>query len=361
MDFKQLQAAYRNKKVLITGHTGFKGSWLLQWLHLLGAEIKGYALDPEYEEGIYNLINGDSLCDSVIANILEKKKLEEAVLSFEPDFIFHLAAQPLVRLSYEIPSETFAVNVLGTAHVLDAVKKLKKPSAVILITTDKVYENKEWVYPYRENDRLGGSDPYSASKACAELVISSYTRSFFDPNNYNYHLKAIASTRAGNVIGGGDWAKDRIIPDIVKSLVLNKAVIVRNPSAIRPWQHVLEPLAGYLQLGIHLTRDPVKYTGAWNFGPAADDNKQVIDIVKTALEIWGDGQYEIQSENKPLHESSILKLDISKTINLLNWKPVYHSTEAVETTIEWYKKFIAKEDMKQVTIDQIKSYTTRVT
>jgi CDP-glucose 4,6-dehydratase len=360
MDFKQLQAVYKNKKVLITGHTGFKGSWLLQWLHLLGAKIKGYALDPEYEEGIYNLIKGDSLCDSVIANILEKKKFEETVLSFEPDFIFHLAAQPLVRLSYEFPSETFAVNVLGTAHVLDAVKKLKKPCAVILITTDKVYENKEWVYPYRENDRLGGSDPYSASKACAELVISSYSRSFFDPNNYNYHLKAIASTRAGNVIGGGDWAKDRIIPDIVKSLALNKAVIIRNPTAIRPWQHVLEPLAGYLQLGIHLYENPVKYSGAWNFGPSSDDNKQVIDIVQTAIKIWGHGHYEIQSEDNPLHETSLLKLDISKTTSFINWNPVYNSTEAVEATMEWYKKFVAKDDMKKITIEQIHSYAARI-
>jgi CDP-glucose 4,6-dehydratase len=359
MNFTQLQAVYSNKKVFITGHTGFKGSWLLQWLYLLGAELKGYALDPEYKEGLYNIINGNLLCESVIENVLEKDKLEEAILNFEPDFLFHLAAQPLVRLSYEIPSETFAVNVLGTAYVLEAIKKLKKNCIVILITTDKVYENKEWIYPYRENDRLGGSDPYSASKACAELVISSYTQSFFDVKNYNNHLKAIASTRAGNVIGGGDWAKDRIIPDIVKSLTSNKSIIIRNPTAIRPWQHVLEPLAGYLQLGVQLSQDPVKYSGAWNFGPSADDNKQVIDIVKTALDIWGHGDFEIQKENNALHESSILKLDISKTTNLLNWKPVYNSTEAVETTIEWYKKFVAKDDMRKITIEQIQSYSSK--
>jgi CDP-glucose 4,6-dehydratase len=357
MDFTNLQTVYSNKKVFITGHTGFKGSWLLQWLHLLGAEIKGYALYPEYEEGLYNLIDGDSLCESVIADILEKEKLEEAILNFEPDFIFHLAAQPLVRLSYEIPSETFEVNAMGTAYVLEAVRKLQKPCIVILITTDKVYENKEWLYPYRETDALGGYDPYSASKACAEIIIHSYIQSYFNKNDYNKHKKVIASTRAGNVIGGGDWSKDRIVPDIIKSLNNKQPVSIRNPSAIRPWQHVLEPLGGYLQLGTKMTTDPIQYTGAWNFGPLADDNKTVEELVQICLKCWGNGNYEKPALNEQVHEAGLLKLDISKASSCLNWLPKYKASKAIEETILWYREFYRqRKEIKRFTINQIISY-----
>jgi len=340
MNKSLLENTYKGKKVFITGHTGFKGSWILQWFYLLGAQIKGYALAPENTDDLYNLLDGNTLCNSIIADLRDAETLEDAILDFNPDFIFHLAAQPLVRRSYEIPAETFIVNAIGTAYVLDAVRKLEKSCVVVLITTDKVYENKEWVYPYRENDRLGGYDPYSASKACAELVINSYTQSFFNPAAYHQHQKAIASTRAGNVIGGGDWAKDRIIPDIIRALQNQKPVQVRNPKAVRPWQHVLEPLGGYLLLGAKLAEDPIKYMGAWNFGPLAEDNKSVEELVQTAIDIWGAGIYEKTNlENQP-HEAGLLKLDISKALSVLNWQPKWCASEAIEQTIKWYRFFM---------------------
>lgn len=348
---------YKGKKVFLTGHTGFKGAWLLQWLHLLGAEIKGYALAPLHTNDLYHLIEGDALCQSVIADINDQQTLEKEIVSFEPDFIFHLAAQPLVRLSYEIPSQTFATNAIGTAFVLDAVRKLEKPCTVVLITTDKVYENKEWIYPYREADGLGGHDPYSASKACAELIIHSYVQSYFQPAQYSKHKKAVASTRAGNVIGGGDWSKDRIIPDIIKSLLSGEPVNVRNPMAVRPWQHVLEPLHGYLMLGEKLAADPEKYGGAWNFGPLLDDNKPVEELVKTAIEVWGSGSYQTPELKNQPHEATLLKLDISKAVNLLKWVPKYGSKAAIYKTIEWYKQYHEKAtDIKAFTINQIQSY-----
>ncbi|ALI99756.1 CDP-glucose 4,6-dehydratase [Rufibacter tibetensis] len=358
MRLDQLQNTYQGKKVFLTGHTGFKGAWLLQWLHMLGAEVKGYSLAPENPEDLYHLIEGDTLCQSVIADLRQKELLEEAILSFEPDFIFHLAAQPLVRLSYEIPSETFFVNAIGTAYVLDALKKLQKPCSVVLITTDKVYENKEWVYPYRETDRLGGYDPYSASKACAELVINSYTQSFFNPAAYEQHQKAIASARAGNVIGGGDWAKDRIIPDIVRALRNSIPISVRNPNAVRPWQHVLEPLGGYLLLGAKLAQDPISFGGAWNFGPYAEDNKVVEELVNTAITIWGNGKYEKpELENQP-HEAGLLKLDISKAVSELGWRPKWSSFQAIKETISWYLAYERNsKEIKNFTINSIKAYS----
>jgi CDP-glucose 4,6-dehydratase len=244
-----------------------------------------------------------------------------------------------VRLSYEIPSDTFAINAIGTAYVVDAVRKLTKPCAVVLITTDKVYENREWHYPYRETDRLGGYDPYSASKACAELIISSYRNSFFNPEGYSKHLKSIASARAGNVIGGGDWAKDRIIPDIVRALSKNESIEVRNPNAVRPWQHVLEPIGGYLHLGTKMVDDPIKYANAWNFGPLAEDNLTVGSLVEIAIKAWGKGDYKTPILTNQPHEAGLLKLDISKTVSELGWQPKYNSRKAIELTLEWYKVF----------------------
>jgi len=334
-----LQTTYQGKKVFLTGHTGFKGAWLLRWLHLLGAHIKGYALAPVNEDDLYNLIAGDTLCESVLADLRDAARVEQEILNFQPDFIFHLAAQPLVRLSYELPAETFMVNAIGTAYVLDAVRKLDKPCTIVLITTDKVYENKEWVYPYRETDRLGGYDPYSASKACAELVINSYVQSFFNPSVFAQHQKAIVSARAGNVIGGGDWAKDRIIPDIVRALRAGQPVTVRNPRAVRPWQHVLEPLGGYLLLGAKLAAEPMHYGGAWNFGPHAEDNKTVGDLVATALAAWGSGRYEIPALVGQPHEAGLLKLDINKAVNELHWQPKYSAAQAIDKTLAWYKNF----------------------
>jgi CDP-glucose 4,6-dehydratase len=347
----ELQSAYQGKKVFLTGHTGFKGAWLLQWLHLLGAQVKGYALAPENANDLYHLLGGDQLCESVIADLRDPARLEAEVLAFQPDFIFHLAAQPLVRLSYAIPAQTFEVNALGTAYVLDAVRKLEKPCTVVLITTDKVYENKEWVFPYRENDRLGGYDPYSASKACAELIINSYTQSFFNAAAFAQHQKGIASARAGNVIGGGDWAKDRIIPDIVRALASGNPVEVRNPAAVRPWQHVLEPLGGYLLLGAKLSTDPAQYGGAWNFGPYAEDNKTVGDLVLVAIENWGKGEYvHPELANQP-HEAGLLKLDISKATTALRWAPKFNSQTAIEETLNWYRAYFENPA-------QIASYTS---
>lgn len=339
-----LRNCYAGKKVFLTGHTGFKGSWLLSWLHLLGAEVTGYALAPEGSPSLYTLLKGDALCHSVIADLNQRDVLEQALLECQPDFIFHLAAQPLVRLSYELPTETFQANALGTAHVLDAVRRLTKPCTVVLITTDKVYENKEWLYPYRETDRLGGYDPYSASKACAEIIINSYSQSFFNPATYAQHHKALAVGRAGNVIGGGDWALDRIIPDIVRALEHNQAVQVRNPSAVRPWQHVLEPLGGYLLLGAKLVENPVRFGGAWNFGPHLQDALPVSDLVGISLAAWGKGEYETPSRVGQLHEAGLLKLDISKAINELNWQPKYTAQQAIHKTIAWYKALQQGED-----------------
>lgn len=347
--------SYRNKRVFLTGHTGFKGSWLLVWLHSLGAVVKGYALEPENNEDLYNQINGDSLCESIIADIRDKERLKNEIVQFQPDFIFHLAAQPLVRLSYEQPSYTYEVNTLGTIYLLDAIRSMEKVCNVVIITTDKVYENKEWHYPYRENDRLGGYDPYSASKAATEIIVNSYQNSFFNIKAYSKHGKAIAVARAGNVIGGGDWAKDRIIPDIVRALQQNKTIEVRNPNAVRPWQHVLEPLNGYLLLGQKLSHDPIKYSNAWNFGPLQDDNFSVEDLVKEAIKIWGHGEYKKNKlENQP-HEAGLLKLDINKAINELGWRPKWNAERAIHETIKFYK--MENSDPLFSLKEQIKSYT----
>lgn len=334
---KLLRDIYVGKKVFLTGHTGFKGAWMLYWLHLLGAQVKGFALAPDSEPSLYRLLDGDSLCESVIADLNERDTLEQALLRFQPDFIFHLAAQPLVRLSYNIPVETFATNAIGTANLLDAVRRLAKPCSVVLITTDKVYENQEWVYPYRETDRLGGYDPYSASKACAELVINCYAQSYFNPADFDTHRKSIAVGRAGNVIGGGDWAKDRIVPDIVRALSTDQPVQIRNPAAVRPWQHVLEPLGGYLLLGARLSTEATAFAGAWNFGPHLQDALPVSALANIAIKAWGSGSYAAPAQSGQPHEAGLLKLDISKAVNELGWVPRYSADESIRSTIAWYK------------------------
>ncbi len=330
---------YSSKKIFITGHTGFKGSWLTYALYKEGAIIKGYSLAPETNPSLYSLIEGVLDIESVIDDINDSSKLENEIVDFQPDFIFHLAAQPLVRKSYQEPLNTFSTNVIGTANILNALRKLEKPCSIILITTDKVYENKEWHYPYRETDRLGGYDPYSASKACSELVINSYIQSFFNPSKFDLHKKSIVSVRAGNVIGGGDWSADRLIPDIAKSINENRAIIIRNPNSIRPWQHVLEPIFGYLQLGILLSNNPIKYGGSWNFGPANSDNLPVINIAKQAIKIWGKGSIDFQINSNAPHEAGLLKLDISKAINEMKWQPKMNTSMAIQRAISWYKSF----------------------
>ncbi len=337
----QLKNIYSDKRIFVTGHTGFKGTWLIKILSDIGAIIKGYSLTPENEVNLYSEIKGDSLCESVISDLRNRIALKKAVLDFQPDYIFHLAAQPLVRLSYEIPSETFEVNAIGTANLLDAVRLLDKRCNIVLITTDKVYHNNEWEYPYRENDRLGGYDPYSASKACCELVIDSYKNSFFNYKNFSQHQKAIAVGRAGNVIGGGDWSKDRLIPDIAKFLSNGDEIVIRNPNSVRPWQHVIEPLFGYLELGAKLNIDPIKYAQPFNFGPNTSDALSVEEMVVKSIKNWGNGSYKSVIESSNPHEAGLLKLDISKAVKELNWKPIFNAEIAVERTINWYKKYYA--------------------
>ncbi len=350
---KILESYYNGKKVFITGHTGFKGSWLMAWLHQLGATVKGYSLAPEYPDCLFNILEPLDLAESIISDIRNKVKLQQEIISFQPDFIFHLAAQPLVRRSYKIPAETFEVNVVGTANVLEAVNLLEKKCTVIIITTDKVYENKEEDILYNENDRLGGYDPYSASKACTELVVSSFRNSFFNVDKLEQHQKGIVSVRAGNVIGGGDFSDDRIIPDIVRALRQQMVIDVRNSSSVRPWQHVLEPLGGYMLLGGLMHTSPGTYSGAYNFGPHPSDHLTVKELVELSINTWGRGEWKDTSDKEQPHEANLLKLDISKAINTLHWNPKLNAATAIEWTINWYK---ISEHIPAFTFQQINDY-----
>ncbi|RZK09898.1 MAG: CDP-glucose 4,6-dehydratase [Flavobacterium sp.] len=352
---EKLRSTYKGKKVFVTGHTGFKGAWMLAVLQELGAEVKGYALEPETEPNLYSLIGGNALCQSVMGDIRDKEKLAQEISIFQPDYIYHLAAQSLVRKSYDNPLETYEINVMGTSYLLDAVRRLENPCKVVVITTDKVYENREIDYPYKEEDPLGGFDPYSSSKACAEIATASYRRSFFHPDKYNDHKKAIATARAGNVIGGGDWAKDRIIPDMVRAWSNRKPLWVRNPDAVRPWEHVLEPVVGYLVLGMKLESDPQGFAQAYNFGPHIEDNLTVGELVKKSAAIWEDVQYQFIPEEGAPHEAKLLRLDISKTIKQLGWQPKWNSEQALTKTLEWYKNYKDVGALK-VTLRQIEEY-----
>lgn len=348
-----------NKKIFITGHTGFKGIWLSLLLKEFGATIYGYSLAP-VNNPIYDDASAKVFEQSWYEDIRNAAKLKEAITIAQPDIIFHLAAQPLVIDSYNNPLYTFDVNVMGTACLLDALKDYSKPCAVVVITTDKVYENLEWMYPYRENDRLGGHDPYSTSKACAELVIQSYRKSFFSAEKIKEHRIAVASARAGNVIGGGDWSANRIIPDIVRAFHSNTVLEVRNPMAVRPWQHVLDALYGYLVLAEKLVSDaanPLWHT-AWNFGPVATDNLSVKEIVERAAKQWGKGQYEFKEpESVTLHEAGLLRLDCSKAQQQLNWMPVWNAEVAIEKTLEWYKQVLLNNRQPAiVALEQIKTF-----
>lgn len=328
---------YKGKKVFLTGHTGFKGGWLLACLLEAGAQVKGYALAPEYPS-LFSLIENDRSQDSVIADIRDKSALETAIYEFQPDFIFHLAAQPLVRRSYQVPAYTFDVNVTGTANLLEAASKLSHKCTIVVVTTDKVYENREQMILYKESDRLGGHDPYSASKACTEIVVSSFRHSFFGPAHYEKHLKSIASARAGNVIGGADWSQDRILPDIVRALKDGREILVRNPHAIRPWQFVLEPLLGYLRLGRLLDQDAVGFSKGYNFGPAPQDHVSVSKLADESVSQWGNGSWKDVSDPDQPHEANLLQLDIELAAQELKWKPKLNYKEAIKWTIDWYKK-----------------------
>ena len=344
---------FRDKKILITGHTGFKGSWLTLFLSEFGAKISGISLAPKSSEDFYVVNHLDQLCDSHICDLSDYQSVQKIIVEFQPDLIFHLAAQSLVRYSYVNPLETYQTNVMGTANILEAIKSIKHKCAVVIITTDKVYENKEWHYPYRENDKLGGKDPYSASKSCAEILVASYIHSFFPPDQFKKHQKAIATARAGNVIGGGDWSEDRLLPDIIKAIRNNTEIVIRNPYSVRPWQHVLEGLYGYLLLAKNLYDYPVKYMEAWNFGPYPEEAITVEEMVKSAMSIFGIGSYRVEKKIDEPHEATLLKLDISKALNVLQWKPQLNAHEAIKYTVLWYKEFLSK---KETILDYSKKY-----
>ena len=338
MNWNNLKSAFQDKRVFLTGHTGFKGAWMLQILQQLGADVKGYSLAPETPRDLFVEINGDELCySSVIADLRDLKTLQGELVRFEPDFVFHLGAQALVRKSYQDPVETFMVNAQGTVHMLEAIRSLAKPCIGLMITTDKVYENPERGDAFKEDDKLGGYDPYSASKAAAEIVIDSYRRSFFHPAQYAKHKKSIASVRAGNVIGGGDWSEDRIVPDIVRAIERREKVTLRNPQSVRPWQHVLEPVGAYLHLAAKMTEDPVAYSTAFNFGPEPEDMLTVEALTQIFLERFGaQTQYQQQENPEAVHEAKLLTLDSAKAKNMLGWRPLLDARSAISWTADWY-------------------------
>lgn len=348
---------YKNRKVLITGHTGFKGSWLSIWLTQLGAEVVGVGLDPKTERDNFIVSNVGSQLIDIREDIRNFDKLLDIFQKESPEFVFHLAAQPLVLDSYYNPLETFQINTQGTANVLECIRLTDSVKVGVMVTTDKVYENKEWVWSYREDEKLGGYDPYSASKGAAEIIISSYRDSFFNPNNFNKHRKSISSVRAGNVIGGGDWAENRIIPDCIKSIESNNTIEVRNPYAIRPWQHVLEPLGGYLLLGAKMYNDPIKYADSWNFGPESSNILSVGDLVKEIIKDYGKGKWEDISDPNALHEAKLLSLDINKAKYYLGWKPILDFSETIKFTTEWYINYQYKNSVCE---EQIKLFQSRM-
>lgn len=325
------------KKIFLTGHTGFKGAWLLQMLHHLGAEVVGYALEAEPENALYHQINGDQYCvKSYINDINDLPVLQKAILDFEPDFIFHLAAQALVKKGYADPVGTYATNVMGTVHVLEAMRHLRKKCVAVMVTTDKVYENPETGALFSEVDKLGGYDPYSSSKACDEILIDSFRRSYFNPADYTTHQKSIASVRAGNVIGGGDYASDRIIPDIVRAIASDQAVLLRNPNAVRPWQLVLEPLYAYLLLAVKMEENPIDYNQAYNIGPEKSDILNVLTVTEKFIKAFGKGSYQIAENELHPHEAHLLLLDNTKIKNDIGFRPTLHADQAIGWTADWY-------------------------
>jgi CDP-glucose 4,6-dehydratase len=348
---------WNNKKVFITGHTGFKGSWLCLWLHALGAKVSGYALHPPTDPSLFELCKIDRLVQSTISDVRDEVALTKAVLAAQPEIVIHMAAQPLVRDSYTIPVETYAINVMGTVNLFEVVRKCKNVKAVINVTTDKCYENKEWAWGYRENEPLGGYDPYSSSKACSELVTSAYRNSYFNPKDHAVHGVGVASARAGNVIGGGDWAADRLIPDCIRAILKGEKIIIRNPESIRPWQHVLEPLSGYLILAQKLYAEGVRYSDAWNFGPEDYDVKPVEWLVKRLCSKWGGSASYIIEKGRHPHEAHYLKLDCSKAKSELGWRPRWNLEKAIDSIEEWTRVYRQGLDVKNNCIKQIEEYS----
>ena len=344
-------AFWRSKRVLLTGHTGFKGSWLSLWLQSLGAELTGFALPPPTQPSLFEVAHIADGMRSIIGDIRDLDTLQRAMQAAQPEIVVHMAAQALVRRSYQNPVETYSTNVMGTVNLLEAVRHTPGVKAVVVVTTDKCYENHEWVWSYRENEPMGGHDPYSNSKGCAELVASAYRRSFLQDQNV-----AVATARAGNVIGGGDWASDRLIPDIIRAFERNQPVIVRNPHAIRPWQHVLEPLSGYLSLAEHLYTEEQTFAEGWNFGPQDDDAQPVQWIVEHMVTSWGNGaSWQLDSGTHP-HEASYLKLDISKAKARLKWQPGWPLATALKKITDWHQAYLASTNMHEFTLEQIQQY-----
>ena len=339
VNFENLFAGiYKGKKVVLTGHSGFKGSWMAKWLTAMGAEVHGFSLPAPSQPNHLACI--DMQLNEQYGDIRHQQELADFVASVQPEIVFHLAAQALVRQSYADPVETFSANVMGTAHVLEACRKTPSVRAIVVISSDKCYENREWIWGYRENDPMGGFDPYSASKGCTELVTNSYRNSYFHPHDYGTkHHVLLASGRAGNVIGGGDWASDRLIPDIVRAASVGQSVFIRNPLATRPWQHVLEPLSGYLTLGWRLLEGKTEFADGWNFGPSGESNLTVDEVVKLSKKYWD--KVEIEYSNNPMdaHEANLLMLDCSKANKLMHWKPVWGIDDTISRTIGWYKEY----------------------
>ncbi len=343
---------WEGKRVFLTGHTGFKGSWLLLWLTSMKAKVTGYALAPNTQPNLFEYLGLDRLVESShIADIRDLVKLQYAMQVAQPDILIHMAAQPLVRYSYSNPVETYSTNVMGTVHVLEVARMVKSLKATVIVTTDKCYENKEWAWGYRENEPIGGYDPYSNSKGCAELVTAAYRQSFFSHNDHG-----LASARAGNVIGGGDWSKDRLIPDAIRAFEANKPLLIRNPLAIRPWQHVLEPLSGYLILAEALYQDGHAYASPWNFGPRAEDARPVSEVIDMLVGQWGNSASWALEPSKQPHEASLLNLDCSKARQYLSWSPKWGLEMAIEKIVGWQRAFQNKKNMQSFTLEQINQY-----
>jgi len=348
---------WQGKRVFLTGHTGFKGSWISLWLQSMGAKVTGFALAPNTTPSLFEEARVADGMTSIIGDVRDQAALQKALADAQPEIVIHMAAQPLVRYSYANPVETYATNVMGTVHLFDAIRQMSGIKAVVNVTSDKCYENREWVWGYRENEAMGGYDPYSNSKGCSELVTAAFRSSYFNPADYAKHGVALASGRAGNVIGGGDWALDRLIPDIVRAIEEGREVVIRSPHAIRPWQHVLEPLSGYLALAEKLYTEGAQYAEGWNFGPHDHDAKPVAWIVDNLTRIWGDGAaYRIDASAANLHEAHYLKLDCSKAHMQLGWQPRWNLLHTLEKISEWHKAHQAGGDMQALTLQQIREY-----
>lgn len=349
---KKALESFSGKKVFITGHTGFKGTWLTFLLKEIGAEVMGFALSPETDRSHFELLNLKSRIQNIIGDIRDAALLHDAMQSFQPEYVFHLAAQALVKKSYSDPIDTFSTNVLGSVNLLDAVRICSSVKSLVYITSDKCYENVEWTWGYRENDRLGGHDPYSASKAAAEIVFSAYARSYFALRP----TLGAATVRAGNVIGGGDWAIDRIIPDCIRAIESNKTIQLRNPKATRPWQHVLEPISGYLLLAVNLHNEPEKYGGAWNFGPSTSEVRTVQEVANTIIHHFGRGSLEITDSQHQHHEAQLLQLNCDKAHQLLEWYPRWSVDKTLASTAEWYKTILEGGNAETITRIQLHNY-----